>query len=339
MKAHGISQSISVLFIQHVERVFCSVAQHTPPSLPSGPHCAQNKYSSTTVALERLETQNTLLEERFKSELKALKQDVTAQTQSAQEALIKEREDMFYKNVGSVALLTTLISGMLFGSGAWSLKTAQDKFEKKMNEESERKINEASALMQAQMEHANTKFAEMRGYINRISGRILDRSTAGIYTRFSNDFRSANQALPLEIYETMLNAFCEFSERSLKEARKNFKTIVLPERLNGDQVEHDKDLYINCLYNCAELYSLRDNPEDKDKIKNIIKEICAVLHESESLKSGNQDATEEQRQQLNFTEEQLEMLHSSWESAQETLRSYETKADNTPQPMPRNTPT
>ncbi len=80
---------------------------------------------------------------------------------------------MFYRNMWTVGLLTTLISGVLFGSGVWSLKTAQDKFEKKLNEESERKINEAVRALQAQMGTANAEFAEMRAYTNRISGRIL----------------------------------------------------------------------------------------------------------------------------------------------------------------------
>ncbi len=171
----------------------------------------------------------------------------------------------------------------------------------------------------------------------RLETEIMDHLQTARETAAKD--REANEALPPELYEATLNAFCEFSERSLEEARKNFDTIALKERLNGDKVKHDKDLYINCLYNCAKLYNLRNNPEDKDKIKRVIKEICAVLHESESLQSRIHDATEEQRQQHTFTEKQLEMLHSSWESAQETLRSYETKVDNAPQHVTGNSPT
>ncbi len=173
---------------RHLSGLFlCGVLQGSfvaegKPRTAAYPQNTPQKEPSTSWALERLDQKDTLLEERFNNKMERLES-------ALKESLLAEREAMFYDNIKTVGILMTLISGVLFGSGAWSLKTAKEKFEKDLqtakdefNTLSTQRAQELSNIADILRAEAKHESDEIRRYTNNMSNRILDRSTATMYS-------------------------------------------------------------------------------------------------------------------------------------------------------------
>ncbi len=124
-----------------------------------------------------------------------------------------------------------------------------------------------------------------------------------------------------EVYETALNIFCEFSARSLEEAKKNFESITLPERKHGDKVEYDKELYILCLYNYTALHDVRKTEENKNKLLETLAETTKLLKNAQDVQDGKITENGE-KTQYTFLEKELLMLNAIREEIGDFLLQY-----------------
>ncbi len=203
------------------------------------------------------------------------------------------------------------------------MKNAKDKFKEELenatnelNKSSTVKAEETAARLTDMMRKADEEFKSMRSYTNDISNRILDRSTATIYTRLCNDFRVMQEILSPELYDMMRNAFCEFSAMSFDAAKNNYETIFLPVRINGDKVEYDKELYVFSIYNAVFIRSLRGDKADQEFLWRIKSEINDLLEDPEQAQDNGIAKNHGQKKKHVFTEGQRNIL----EMADEALR-------------------
>lgn len=129
-----------------------------------------------------------------------------------------------------------------------------------------------------------------------------------------DDFREMDKKIELELwdsrfYDAILDSMCEFSEKSLEAARKNYKSLILPERQGGKLVEHDKDLYVRSIYNYVFLFSKMGKEKYRGNLLDILGEINDVFKDTpDSSANEVSDHDKEVGQAQRFTEEQYKKI-------------------------------